>query len=130
MPERRDPDPLAEALRAAKAAIEDLDPGDRTDPAALVAALSAARDRLDEALDEAMATAALDGASLRKVAQAAMLAPNTLPPRLARTASLADYADEGRVTSGALERARHDRRRGTYEPAPNPPEALRFRRRT
>jgi hypothetical protein len=128
--ERKEPDPLAEALRAAKAAIEDLDPSAPTDPAALVAALSAARDRLDEALDEAMATAALHGASMRKVAQAAMLAPNTLPPRLARTASLADYADEGKVTSGSLERARHDRRRGTYEPAPNPPEALRFRRRT
>ncbi len=130
MTEPRETAPLAEAIRAAKAAVQDLDPVAGADPAALVAALSAARDRLDEALDEAMASAALGGTSLRKVAQAAMLAPNTLPPRLARTAALAEYADEGKVTSGSLERARHDRRRGTYEPAPNPPEALRFRKRT
>lgn len=129
MTDPRDAHPLRDAIEAARAALADADPAEG-DRAALVAALSAARDRLDEALDEAMAAAALDGASMRKVAQAAMLAPNTLPPRLARTASLADYADEGRVTGGSLERARHDLRRGTYEPAPNPPEALRFRRRT
>ncbi len=130
MTPREDADPLHEALAAAKAAIEGLDAAVGDDPAGLVAALSAARDRLDEALDEAMATAALDGASMRKVAQAAMLAPNTLPPRLARTSALAEYADEGRVTSGSLERARHDRRRGTYAPAPKTQEPLRFRRRT
>lgn len=127
MPGNDLPTPVQNALTALHERLDEL-PHD--DPAAVVAALSEARALLDEALDEAMAQAALDGASMRSVAQAAAVAPNTVPPRLARTAALAEYAAEGRVTSGALERARHDRRHGQYQPAADAPTPLRFRRRT
>ena len=75
--------------------------------------LSRARDAVDAALDEAMARAALEGASFRSVASRAGLAPNSVAPRLARTAALSPYADPaGRVGSAGVERARYDAEQG------------------
>lgn len=78
-----------------------------------------------------MAEAVLDGASLRAVAEHAGIAPNTVPPRLGRTATLGAYAtDTGRVTADGVTRARYDRERGTPPPTEPPAvEPLRFRRR-
>jgi len=70
--------------------------------------LREAKDLLDDVLNEKMAQAALDGASLRQVALSAGLSPNAVPPRLARVESLKPYASGGRVTSPSLERARYD----------------------
>ena len=103
------------------------------DPMLAVEHLSRARDAVDEALDEAMARAALDGASFRSVASRAGLAPNSVAPRLARTAALSPYADPaGRVGSAGVERARYDAEQGRPAPAPAtaPESRLRFRRRT
>jgi hypothetical protein len=105
------------------------------DPMQAVEQLSRARDAVDEALDEAMARAALDGASFRSVASRAGLAPNSVAPRLARTAALRPYADPaGRVGSAGVERARYDAEQGrpapTSAPEPAPEPRLRFRRRT
>lgn len=104
------------------------------DPMQAVEQLSRAREALDEALDEAMARAALEGASFRSVASRAGLAPNSVAPRLARSAALRPYADPaGRVGSAGVERARYDAEQGRPAPAPPAPAAeprLRFRRRT
>jgi hypothetical protein len=63
------------------------------DPMRAVELLSRVREAVDAALDEAMARAALEGASFRSVASRAGLAPNSVAPRLARTAALSPYAD-------------------------------------
>ncbi len=102
------------------------------DPMQAVEQLSRARDAVDEALDEAMARAALEGASFRSVASRAGLAPNSVSPRLARTAALSAYADPaGRVGSAGVERARYDAEQGrpAPPPAPAPESRLRLRRR-
>lgn len=95
--------------------------------------LAQARSLVDEALDEAMARAVLDGASVRAVAAAAGLAPNSVPPRLAQTDALAAYSSlDGRVSSEGIARARFDAQRGLEAPPPPPGAAaapLRFRRR-
>lgn len=83
-----------------------------TDPTELVAGLARAAGVLSEALDEAMARAALDGASLRSIAGRAGVAPNSVPPRLARSQALAEYADAGKVSAEAVVVARADRARG------------------
>lgn len=83
-----------------------------TDPTELVAGLARAAEVLSEALDEAMAGAALDGVSLRSIAGRAGVAPNSVPPRLARSSALADYADAGKVSAEAVVVARSDRARG------------------
>lgn len=116
-----DTEPLAQA-RALLAQVP-------TEPLAAVAALAQARTAVDEALDEQMVTAALAGASHRAIAQAAGVAPNTIPARLARS-SLAAYAEGNRVGSQAVVRARYDREQGRPVPAPTQTEPLRFRRRT
>lgn len=101
------------------------------DPMQAVEQLSRARDAVDEALDEAMARAALEGASFRSVASRAGLAPNSVAPRLARTAALSPYADPaGRVGSSGVERARYDAEQGRPAPTTAPEPRLRFRRRT
>jgi hypothetical protein len=116
--------PHLDAARAALDAASRAAPGDAVEP------LSRARSLLDAALDEAMAEALLAGASMRSVADDAGVAPNTLPPRLARTRSLAAYATpEGRVSAEGVARARYDRERGTPPPAPPTVEPLRFRAR-
>ena len=103
------------------------------DPMQAVEQLSRARDAVDEALEEAMARAALEGASFRSVASRAGLAPNSVAPRLARTAALRAYADPaGRVSSAGVERALYDAEQGRPAPTPDsaPEPRLRFRRRT
>jgi hypothetical protein len=83
------------------------------DPQDLIARLSEAAQRVQSALDEAMAVAALDGFSMRAIALPAKVAPNSVPPRLARSAALADYAEAGKVTAEGVTVARADRDRGT-----------------
>ncbi len=118
---------LVEQLTAVRDALDQV----RADvPEEAVEHLGRARVALDAALDEAMALAALGGSSLRAVAERAGVAPNTVPPRLARTAALSDYAgDDGKVGSTGVERARYDVDRGSYSPAAAPSPPLRFRRR-
>ena len=100
------------------------------DPMRAVEQLSRAREAVDAALDEAMARAALEGASFRSVASRAGLAPNSVAPRLARTTALSAYADPaGRVGSTGVERARYDAEQGRPAPAAAPEPRLRFRRR-
>lgn len=64
---------------------------------------------LEQATDELTAQLIAAGVSVRATAHARNLAPNSLPPRLARTASLGAYADpDGRVSGAAIARARYD----------------------
>ncbi|PJI95127.1 hypothetical protein [Luteimicrobium subarcticum] len=119
-------------LRAARDALEAAAAAPRGEA---VEQLAEARGLVDAALDEAMAESLLDGASMRSVALDAGVAPNTVPPRLARTAALAAYSGpDGRVSAEGVTRARYDRERGTPPPDPAPgtgPDVvpLRFRRR-
>jgi len=78
------------------------------DPTQAVKDLSEANRAVEEALREAMAAAVLDGASMRKVAEVAGIAPNSVPPRLARTKPLAPYTRDGSVTADMIAVARHD----------------------
>lgn len=91
-----------------------------TDPDAVVAELSAANTALDDALHEAMAAAVLDGTSMRRVAEITGMAPNSVPPRLARSKSLSPYANEGNITSQGIAVARYDAASGrppmTFKP--------------
>jgi len=120
---------LRPRLDAARAA---LDEAIAAEPSEAVEQLSRARALLDVALDEAMAEALLAGSSMRSVAEAAGVAPNTVPPRIARTPALAGYSGpDGRVSAEGVTRARYDRERGTPPPEPTAAvEPLRFRRRT
>ncbi len=78
--------------------------------------LSRAQEHLAAALDETMARAALGGASMRTIAASAQVAPNSVPPRLARSAALAPYAEGGKVTAEALAVARADQKKFTFTP--------------
>jgi len=78
------------------------------DPAQAVADLSSAAKLIDDALREAMAAAVLDGSSMRKVAEIAGIAPNSVPPRLARSKPLAPYVDDGTITADSIMMARYD----------------------
>ena len=91
-----------------------LDDAEGQDPAAALPYLREAADRITQLIDEAMATAVLHGqASLRAAGAQAGLTENAVGPRLARTHSLAAYADErGRVTASAVARARYDLEQG------------------
>lgn len=114
-------------LDAARAALEE---AAAAEPGAAVEPLARARAALDEALDEAMAEALIAGSSIRGVADAAGLAPNSVPPRLSRTSALGGYSsDDGRVGSEGIVRARYDLERGTPPPPSPTVEPLRFRRR-
>lgn len=77
-------------------------------PEQVVTELSAAYKALDDALREAMAAAVLDGTSMRRVAQITGMAPNSVPPRLARSKSLSPYAGPGGITSADIAVARYD----------------------
>lgn len=59
-------------------------------------------------VDSLAAIALLNGASLRQTSRALGLAPNTLAGRMAHTAELAAYAEDGRVRDEGLARARWD----------------------
>lgn len=75
-----------------------------------------AQEHITAALDETMARAALGGASMRTIAASAQVAPNSVPPRLARSAALASYAEGGKGTAPALAVARADHRKFTFTP--------------
>lgn len=117
------------ALAAARAA---LDTAAALAPEEAVAALAEARVQLDAALDEAMAQALLAGHSLRSVAADAGIAPNTVPPRVARTAALGSYrGPDDRVSAEGVTRARYDVEQGKHvTAAPEATTPLRFRRRS
>lgn len=72
--------------------------------------LRAAAGHVDAALNEAMATLVVDGASLRSVAAAAGMAPNSVRPRLAAAPTLAPYAADGVVDSLGVAAARIEQR--------------------
>jgi lambda repressor-like predicted transcriptional regulator len=84
---------------------------DPDDPAAAVGQLSRAESALTAAMDEAMALTVLAGSSVRSVADRAGIAPNSVSPRLARSTSLGDYAQAGRVDSSGIGAARYDTHR-------------------
>lgn len=77
------------------------------DPEQVVVELSRAERVLGESLREAMAAAVLAGSSMRRVAEITGLAPNSVPPRLARSKSLSPYADEGTITAAGITLARY-----------------------
>ena len=94
--------------------------------------LTRVQEHVIAALDETMARAALGGASLRAIASSAQVAPNTVPPRLARSAVLGSYAEGGRVSAEGLAVARADQRQQQAEDGPTSKPAFTFipRRRT
>ncbi|MGC3994200.1 MAG: hypothetical protein QM779_08860 [Propionicimonas sp.] len=79
-----------------------------TDAEQVVAELSRADRSLGDATREAMAAAVLEGTSMRRIAEISGLAPNSVPPRLARSRSLAKYADDGAVTAQGIAVARYE----------------------
>ena len=93
-----------------------------TTPVELTELLTDVQMHITAALDEAMARAALTGVSLRAIASSAQLAPNSVPPRLARSAVLSSYAERGKVTADQIAVARADHRQqtepGTQDSAP------------
>ncbi len=93
------------AQQAAKAIVRAVG---AAEPEEVVAELSAANKALDDALREAMAAAVLDGTSMRRVAEITGMAPNSVPPRLARSKSLSPYAGEGGITSADIAVARYE----------------------
>lgn len=100
-------------------------------PVDLTTVLTHAQAELAAALDEAMARAALGGASVRTIAAHAEVAPNSVPPRLARSASLQDYAEAGKVSAEGLAVARADLKEQRSDPErPSAPFTFTPRRRT
>jgi hypothetical protein len=96
-----------------------------------VEVLGEVRELVDEALNESMARATLDGASIRAVALRAGLSPNAVPPRLARSEPLQAYSSpDGRVAGAAIERARYDVELNRTPPQPATPPRFQKRRRT
>ncbi|MCA0294515.1 MAG: hypothetical protein LCH96_04200 [Actinobacteria bacterium] len=93
------------AQRAAEALGRALDADSAEDA---VAALGDADSALEVALREAMAAAVIAGASMRRVAELTGLAPNSVPPRLARSKALSPYAGDGAITSQDIAVARYD----------------------
>ncbi|WP_256842162.1 hypothetical protein [Ornithinimicrobium cryptoxanthini] len=90
-------------------AVSALSEVDLTSSTAAVTSLTRARDAVQSALDEAMAQAVtLEGASLRQVAALAGIAPNSVSPRLARSATLSAYSRDGRVDAAGITLARAD----------------------
>ncbi|SDB93197.1 hypothetical protein GA0111570_109119 [Raineyella antarctica] len=98
--------PLARSVESARLLLDRID----TDQPTLddVTRLTEAGEHLTSALNEAMAAVALSGASIRQVAAAARIAPNSVGPRLAASAPLEGYVEEGRVSGESLSRARYD----------------------
>lgn len=91
-------------------------------PVELTELLTDVQIHITAALDEAMARAALTGVSMRAIAVSAQLAPNSVPPRLARSAVLGTYAEHGKVSADQIAVARADHRQqaepGNPTPAP------------
>src|SRR5690606_28331635 len=99
-------DELASRYEESVAALAEVD---LTSPTAAVSSLTRARDAVQSALDEAMAQAVTrERTSVRQVAALAGIAPNSVPPRLARSASLSAYSRDGRVDAEGITLARAD----------------------
>ena len=121
--------PSTHDLRPIRAA---LDSAEGLDADAALPHLREAAERLTDLLDESMAKAVLEGGvSLRSAGAMAGLSENAVGPRLARTRSLAPYAnDTGRVTASGIERAKYDAETGMAPPpppAPGAPPPMRFK---
>jgi hypothetical protein len=100
----------AELTRRYDEAVAALREVDLTSPSSAITSLSAAREAVQSALDEAMAEAVTsEGASVRQVASLAGIAPNSVSPRLARSTTLSAYAQQGRVDATGIALARADR---------------------
>ena len=93
---------LLEAARTCEDAID------------VVEAIREAQEHLDIALNEAMATAVVEGASMRSVAQAAEMAPNSVRSRLAASPLLADYSMGGVVDAMGVAEARFEKNPMTF----------------
>lgn len=106
-------DPAFENIDAARALLEPPMPESEVE---LTELLTKAQEHITAALDETMARAALGGASMRSIAFSAQVAPNSVPPRLARSAALSSYAAGGKVTAEALAVARADQKKFTFTP--------------
>jgi len=109
------PDPRAfDAVRAA------LDRASGLDAEEALPHLREAAEQLTGLIDESLAEAVLTGtATLRSAGARAGLSENAVGPRLARTRTLAPYAnDGGRVTAAGIERAKYDHETGTAPPTP------------
>lgn len=107
-------DELTTRYDEAVAALEQVD---LTSPTAAVTSLTRAMDAVRSALDEAMALAVTsEGASMRHVASLAGIAPNSVSPRLARSTTLAGYAQQGRVDATGIALARADRQQAEGAP--------------
>ena len=72
--------------------------------------LRTAGDEVTSALNEAMAELVVAGASVRQVAAAAGMAPNSVRPRLASSRALGDYAADGVVNAMGVTAARLESR--------------------
>src|SRR4051812_42875402 len=110
-------DPIDTHVQAARTLLT---PPLPTDAVELTELLTRAQLQVAAALDEAMARAALTGVSLRAIAQGAQLAPNSVPPRLARSATLGSYAEGGKVSAEQLAVARADHRERAGQDAGQP----------
>lgn len=106
-------DPRQDNITAARALLHAPMPKSEVE---LTDLLTRAQEHITAALDETMARAALGGASMRTIAASAQVAPNSVPPRLARSATLSSYAEGGKVTAEALAVARADQKRLTFIP--------------
>lgn len=100
-------DPLVDNIATARGLLESPLPESEVE---LTELLTKVQELITAALDEAMARAALNGVSMRAIASSAQVAPNTVPPRLARSAVLGSYAQGGKVTAEGVAVARADRR--------------------
>ena len=100
-------DPLLDTIEQARALLGAPLPDSAVE---LTELLTRVHELVNSALDETMARAALGGASLRTIASSAQVAPNTVPPRLARSAVLGSYAQGGKVSAQGLAVARADQR--------------------
>lgn len=101
-----------EALRRLREAQDVMARG--LDAMQVLGQLRAAQERVDAAVEEAMAASVLSGHSVRSVAEVTGLAPGSIPPRLARAQPFAGYTDpKGRVGASEIARARHDHTTGS-----------------
>ena len=126
------PIPDSDAYAAIRAA---LDAAEGAEASTALPELRAAADLLTGLIDDALAASVLqEGASLRAAGAAAGLTENAVGPRLARTDTLAAYANEaGRVTAEGVRRAVYDAERGlapATAPPTQPPLRFKPRRRT
>jgi len=109
--------PVAQAVKAVKAAQQALDRVDPDKPSAALPLLREACENLSEAIGAAMAAVILEeGGTIRQAGALAGLSENAVGPRLARTTSLAAYtSDAGRVTAKGVERALYDIELGRHQ---------------